>query len=257
MAWKEKGTHGDRADATEPVRGAERPQPEEPSCVSQGQPEREPSPRPASAHSGASLERTVHGLLSEFLGGDANGAFERLIARFAPHLAAVAESAAIACGLLADPADLVREWFSGVFIDTRPASALPTHPVCAAEEWVRDRARELVGELAAQPMPWEKGYHDGKLLAFAGDPGQEFGAQRPSRAAADAELLYVMNVAFHRLDELDRVILRSADVDRTLPADTGERLGMTEDQVIEALSAARVRLEALCRRPTSEDAGDA
>lgn len=223
--------------------------------MSHGQPQREPTPGPGPGDS-SSLDADVAQLLRRFLSHDDQRAFEELANRFAPHLTSVAEVVTMELGLLADPVDIASEWFSGVFIDTRQPPRIPERPVSEAEAWVRDRAREMVAALAAQPLPWEKGYHDGLCRSLARRVQSVDGVASSTEPPADAEYVYVMNVAFHRLAELERTILRSADVDRTLPADVAERLSMTEDQVIEVMADARSRLEALCQRPSSEDASD-
>ncbi|RKY18705.1 MAG: hypothetical protein DRQ55_12595 [Planctomycetota bacterium] len=194
-----------------------------------------------------SLEQDVARLLFAFLDGNDRAAFERLVHRLAPTLAQAAQAAVSDQGLLADPKDIAGEWFSAVFIDTRRPVVMPGQPVAQAEQWIHDRAREMTAVIAARPLPGEWGYHDGLNQT----PSAGTSTDAPC-APADAEQIYVTNVAFHRLDKLDRTILRSTDVDRMLPADVAERLSLTEDQVIDIMAGARRRLAALCLRPTTK-----
>lgn len=220
-------------------------------------PLREPDPdrdRFSSPNGEAALETEASRLLKRFLGHNDVDAYRGLVDLLLPKLQSEAENAVVDEGLLADPLDLASDWFSAVFVDTTSAHGSSTRVVAGARRWVHERVSGLVLSIASNPLPWESGYHEGLAQQTAEQTGQAIAGDKSS--GPGAEQLHTLNVAFHRLDKLHRSVLRSADVDVTLPAETATRLGLTEDEVIAALTEARSRLNHMSHPPGPDHTGN-
>lgn len=214
-------------------------------------PQREPQAEPWNGRTPAletgsqasDVDATARHLLVAFFERNDPRVFQQVVDLLAPRLMPVARDAVLAQGLLTDPADVVSDWFSAVFIDVRPRIVVPMQVQAAATRWLLDRTERLVGEIAAQPLPGEHGYHAGMARALVANLSPESSDKSSDR---ETEYMYTFNVAFHRLTRLERQVLRATDLDFTLPVDLGAQLGLSEADVLAVLSDARMRLEHMC-----------
>ncbi|GEM_PF-2334029 len=176
------------------------------------------------------VDAKARALLTRFYRDNDGKAFGEFTQLVSAQLIVMAEAAIADQAVLTSADQLAKDWLGRIFTDTKPGRQLPRSVMGAAAHWLRERARAFCERTAGWPLVGEDGYSRQRALkALDGF----------SVAEVDAETMYTIHVAFHRLPIDLRQVKRACEADFMLPEDVAERFGLTEAMVLERLHRAR------------------